>query len=259
MEAACSDAAASRMVPRVSPRFAAPPRVNGNREEGGRAQNDEPKAVRARNTRRSTQRTVRLSSLRDDLAVVVMRQCIVALQDPALKLDTIRSGYAAAVEVKSVPSHLVGQDAAVREGRYQDDLWKQYTGRTLLELGEEWKAAPAKLPPRIPTACYSRNTRQSMPSSEFVDAEFVPWYVISVCAGRGQASLVRVRPPWAAEAWGRKDRELPFQAPRPTENETIRSPRLSKGAGLGDTYRLSRRALQAPIDRGSQSAPPNQP
>ena len=30
-------------------------------------------------------------------------------------------------------------DAAAREGRYSEDLWKQHTGRTVQELGEAWK------------------------------------------------------------------------------------------------------------------------
>jgi hypothetical protein len=30
-------------------------------------------------------------------------------------------------------------NAAMREGRYDDGLWKQYTGKTAPELGEEWK------------------------------------------------------------------------------------------------------------------------
>jgi hypothetical protein len=30
-------------------------------------------------------------------------------------------------------------NAAMREGKYNDDLWKQSTGRTLEELGQEWK------------------------------------------------------------------------------------------------------------------------
>lgn len=30
---------------------------------------------------------------------------------------------------------------AIRDGKYSDDLWKQYTGKTAEELGDEWKAA----------------------------------------------------------------------------------------------------------------------
>jgi hypothetical protein len=30
-------------------------------------------------------------------------------------------------------------NAALREGRYKDDLWSDYSGRTLAELGDEWK------------------------------------------------------------------------------------------------------------------------
>lgn len=30
-------------------------------------------------------------------------------------------------------------NVAMREGRYSDDLWKQWTGKTLEELGQEWK------------------------------------------------------------------------------------------------------------------------
>jgi len=35
-------------------------------------------------------------------------------------------------------------NAACREAKYSDELWKQYTGKTLEELGAEWKAALAK-------------------------------------------------------------------------------------------------------------------
>ena len=30
-------------------------------------------------------------------------------------------------------------NAAAREGKYSEDLWKQYTGKTLQELGDEWR------------------------------------------------------------------------------------------------------------------------
>jgi hypothetical protein len=36
---------------------------------------------------------------------------------------------------------VVKLNAACREARYSDELWKQYTGKTADELGEEWKAA----------------------------------------------------------------------------------------------------------------------
>jgi hypothetical protein len=40
---------------------------------------------------------------------------------------------------------IVGQlNAAAREGRYHEDLWKKHTGHTLAELGEEWKDSLAK-------------------------------------------------------------------------------------------------------------------
>ena len=29
----------------------------------------------------------------------------------------------------------------MREGKYSDDLWRQYTGKTADELGVEWKAS----------------------------------------------------------------------------------------------------------------------
>jgi len=35
---------------------------------------------------------------------------------------------------------IVKVNAALREGKYTDDLWKQYTGKTVQELGAEWKA-----------------------------------------------------------------------------------------------------------------------
>jgi hypothetical protein len=31
-------------------------------------------------------------------------------------------------------------NAAAREGKYSEDLWKEYTGHTVGELGDEWKA-----------------------------------------------------------------------------------------------------------------------
>lgn len=34
-------------------------------------------------------------------------------------------------------------NAAAREGRYSEDLWKQFTGRTLTELGDAWRQAHA--------------------------------------------------------------------------------------------------------------------
>ena len=37
-------------------------------------------------------------------------------------------------------------NAACRQGLYTEDLWKQYTGRALQELNEEWKADIAKQP-----------------------------------------------------------------------------------------------------------------
>jgi hypothetical protein len=35
-------------------------------------------------------------------------------------------------------------NAAMRQGRYDEDLWKQYTGKTVQELGDEWKNGIAK-------------------------------------------------------------------------------------------------------------------
>jgi hypothetical protein len=35
-------------------------------------------------------------------------------------------------------------NAAMREGRYSEDLWKQYTGKTAPELAEEWKQSLRK-------------------------------------------------------------------------------------------------------------------
>ena len=35
---------------------------------------------------------------------------------------------------------IVGQmNAAMRDGKYEDDLWQKYTGKTAPELGEEWQ------------------------------------------------------------------------------------------------------------------------
>jgi hypothetical protein len=38
---------------------------------------------------------------------------------------------------------VVKLNAACRQGKYSDDLWKQITGKTMDELGEEWKASLA--------------------------------------------------------------------------------------------------------------------
>ena len=35
-------------------------------------------------------------------------------------------------------------NAAMREGEYKDDLWKELTSKTAKELGEEWKATLKK-------------------------------------------------------------------------------------------------------------------
>ena len=48
------------------------------------------------------------------------------------------------VTQKYDPQLVTKLNAAAREGRYQVDLWKEYTGNTLQELGDEWKAALAK-------------------------------------------------------------------------------------------------------------------
>ena len=42
---------------------------------------------------------------------------------------------------KDIPRKL---NAAAREGRYSDELWKDFTGKTVEELGAEWKAAMEK-------------------------------------------------------------------------------------------------------------------
>ncbi len=34
---------------------------------------------------------------------------------------------------------IVQLNAAAREGKYQDDLWKEWAGKTVQELGEEWR------------------------------------------------------------------------------------------------------------------------
>lgn len=47
-------------------------------------------------------------------------------------------------------------NAAMREGKYSDDLWKASTGKTLTELGDEWKqtlhAGPGRPPAPAPAA-----------------------------------------------------------------------------------------------------------
>lgn len=35
-------------------------------------------------------------------------------------------------------------NAAAREGKYHEDLWKEYTGKTVQELGEEWRKTNAQ-------------------------------------------------------------------------------------------------------------------
>ncbi len=48
------------------------------------------------------------------------------------------------VTQKYDPQLVTKLNAAAREGHYQNDLWKEYTGHTLQELGDEWTAALAK-------------------------------------------------------------------------------------------------------------------
>jgi hypothetical protein len=48
-------------------------------------------------------------------------------------------------------------NAAMREGRYTEALWKEITGKSAEELGQEWKqtlpgAAPAKEPAKEPAS-----------------------------------------------------------------------------------------------------------
>ncbi|OQC21771.1 MAG: Plant Basic Secretory Protein [Planctomycetes bacterium ADurb.Bin069] len=47
---------------------------------------------------------------------------------------------------KHAPDIVKNLNAALREGRYREDLWKEYTGRTLEELGAAWKESLAKAP-----------------------------------------------------------------------------------------------------------------
>ncbi len=42
---------------------------------------------------------------------------------------------------KSIVSQM---NTAMRQGKYSDDLWKQYTGKTAPELGDEWKSGLEK-------------------------------------------------------------------------------------------------------------------
>ncbi len=45
----------------------------------------------------------------------------------------------------SCDSQLVPKlNAAAREGRYSDSLWQELTGRSVRELGDEWKASLEK-------------------------------------------------------------------------------------------------------------------
>jgi len=34
---------------------------------------------------------------------------------------------------------IVQLNSAAREGKYKEDLWKDWTGKTVQELGDEWK------------------------------------------------------------------------------------------------------------------------
>lgn len=43
------------------------------------------------------------------------------------------------VSQKYDPKIVTEMDAAMRQGKYDADLWKQYTGKTVEELGDEWK------------------------------------------------------------------------------------------------------------------------
>jgi hypothetical protein len=42
------------------------------------------------------------------------------------------------------PQIVTKLNAAMREGRYKDDLWKELTGKTVEELGREWQASLAR-------------------------------------------------------------------------------------------------------------------
>jgi hypothetical protein len=35
-------------------------------------------------------------------------------------------------------------NAAIRQGKYSEDLWKEYTGHTVQELDEEWRKGLAE-------------------------------------------------------------------------------------------------------------------
>lgn len=43
------------------------------------------------------------------------------------------------VAEKYDPNIITQLNAAMREGKYQDELWQQYTGRTVEQLGQEWQ------------------------------------------------------------------------------------------------------------------------
>jgi hypothetical protein len=50
------------------------------------------------------------------------------------------------VSEKYDPKIVPEMNAAMRDGKYDDSLWKQYTGHTAPELGDEWvKAIKAQL------------------------------------------------------------------------------------------------------------------
>jgi 3-keto-disaccharide hydrolase/basic secretory peptidase family protein len=60
-------------------------------------------------------------------------------------------------------------NAACRDGKYNDDLWKDYTGKTLPELNDEWKAAVEKQLAQGPASQAASSNTAAAPSAATQD------------------------------------------------------------------------------------------
>ena len=79
-------------------------------------------------------------------------------------------------------------NAAAREGRYSEDLWKEYTGHTVQELGTEWKTAlektpvaPARHQRKLEDQHPDRICQRSFPSSIWSPTIFLSVGAITTC------------------------------------------------------------------------------
>lgn len=75
------------------------------------------------------------------------------LRNPSLRYDgsyRITANFLDWVAAEHGQDIIRQLNAAMREGRYAEDLWKQATGKTVQELGAEWKASREKIISKSP-------------------------------------------------------------------------------------------------------------